>query len=48
MNVEGDAGGSSAKKSTKHAVLFIGSFKLAPMPGSSAILDFHKIDALVR
>jgi len=39
--VEADLGCSSLKVLTEHAVLWIGSFELAPEPGIFAILDFH-------
>jgi len=42
--VKANIGGSSADMLTKHAVLLLGSLKLAPRPGIFAILELHKMD----
>jgi len=43
-SVEANIGCSSAKVLTKHAVLVVSGFKLAPRPGIFKELDLHKVD----
>jgi len=45
--VEANSGRSLAKVLTKHAVLLVSGFELAPWPGIFAVLDIHKMDVLL-